>query len=99
MSAWQRDTASTLRGCLGSVLRSKFDFSSFDGIAAAYERAFGPSQRLQDLAGSLKRIEQVRHLIVHRGGITDERFLKLPILRHVRTQLSALQWSKYETIW
>jgi hypothetical protein len=65
-----------LRGCLGSVLRSKFDFTSFDGIAAAYEHAFGPSQNLQDLADSLKRLEQIRHLIVHRGGITDEKFLK-----------------------
>jgi hypothetical protein len=66
-----------LRGCLGSVLKSKFDFTSFDGIAEAYLKAFGECKELQELGKDLKRLEQVRHLIVHRGGLVDEKFVYL----------------------
>lgn len=68
-----------LRKCLGTVLKSKFDFSSFEGIQTAYKQAFGTSEL--DDHQELKELEQVRHLIVHRGGITDEKFLRITKLK------------------
>jgi hypothetical protein len=68
-----------LRRCLGTLLKSKFDFTSFEGIEAAYKQAFGTDelQGFQDL----KELEQVRHLIVHRGGVVDEKFLRVTNLK------------------
>lgn len=66
-----------LRRRLGTLLRSKFDFTSVDGIVKAYERAFGECEALEALSGELKELEHTRNLIVHRGGIVDERFLNV----------------------
>lgn len=65
-----------LRRCLGTVLKPKFDFTKFGGITAAYTQTFGTCGDLEKYC-KLKELEQVRHLIVHRGGVADEKFLKL----------------------
>ena len=67
-----------LRGSLGTVLKSKFDFTSVTGILKAYRAACG---RVSEIEGtlshpSLSRLEATRHLIVHRAGIIDEEFKK-----------------------
>ena len=64
-----------LKGKLGSVLRSKFDFTRVQGIREAYRPIFQ-----KDVLGSaadpskLAILEATRHLIVHRAGIVDEEF-------------------------
>jgi len=64
-----------LRHCLGTLLKPRFDFSSVPGITDAYERAFGKSKQPESLKHSdLRLLEQMRHLIVHRGGAADARF-------------------------
>lgn len=70
-----------LRRSLGTVLRSKFDFSSLAGIEAAYEQGFGASGNLEDEHHTLAELEQVRHLIMHRGGVADEKFVKITKLK------------------
>jgi len=87
-----------LRRSLGTVLRPKFDFTSFDGISSAFEQAFGRCEELQELESSLKELEQVRHLIVHRGGIVDDKFLKiskLKVRRNTALRLSVGQVRDY----
>jgi hypothetical protein len=66
-----------LRHSLGTILKAKFEFSSFDGIKAAYTQAFGTCGELEDQRDALKELEQVRHLIMHRGGIADPRFVTM----------------------
>jgi hypothetical protein len=70
-----------LRRCMGTLLKSKFDFTSVDGIVKAYTRAFETCDALNSLEGQLKELEQTRNLIVHRGGIVDEKFLSLAKVR------------------
>ena len=87
-----------LRRSLGTILRPKFDFTSFDGIASAFEQAFGRCEALQKREGRLKELEQVRHLIVHRGGIVDDKFLKiskLKVRRNTALRLSVGQVRDY----
>jgi hypothetical protein len=65
-----------LRRKLGTILRPKFDFTSVEGVQSAYKKAFGTCGELEKYS-SLKDLEQVRHLIVHRGGIADDQFMKV----------------------
>lgn len=69
-----------LRRHLGTILKSKFDFRSCDGIQSAYKQAFGNCGKPPEWA-TLKELEQVRHLIVHRGGVVDSKFAKVTNLR------------------
>lgn len=63
-----------LRSCMGTLLQSKFDFSGVDGIRRAY-KVFEKAP-LDALDGrDIAELEATRHLIVHRGGIVDQRFL------------------------
>jgi hypothetical protein len=73
-----------LRHCLGTLLKSRFDFTSVGGILKAYDRTFGACQKLEALQGNLKELEQIRNLIVHRGGVVDDRFLTLTKIRAKR---------------
>jgi hypothetical protein len=73
-----------LRRHLGSALKKKFEFTKYQGILEAYCKAFGPCPELEQFGDELKQLEQVRHLIVHRGGITDDQFIKLSQLK-IRT--------------
>jgi hypothetical protein len=70
-----------LRRRLGTVLKAKFDFSSIDGIQAAYKQAFGTCGGLEGFHDVLMELEQVRHLIVHRGGVADAKFAKITKLK------------------
>lgn len=70
-----------LRRRLGTLLKPKFDFTSVDGIAKAYQKAFGEFPALEDLSGELNELEHTRNLIVHRGGIVDEKFLRATNLK------------------
>jgi len=60
---------------MGTLLRPKFDFTSADGIVKAYTKAFGESVELASFRADLQELEQIRNLIVHRGGIVDDKFL------------------------
>lgn len=84
-----------LRRSLGTVLRSKFDFSSVDGIEVAYKQAFGIVSPLHETdCATLSELEQVRHLIVHRGGVADDKFLKLTKLKVRRAKILSLALSQ-----
>ncbi len=75
-----------LRNCLGSILKTKFDFTSVSGIKKAFKSAFSETDELFELLDEplLTELEATRHLIVHRAGVVDEEFkrragAKLPI--------------------
>jgi len=65
-----------LRGCLGDILKSKFDFTSVSGIQKAYGAIFGESEALKKSTEvpELRELEVVRHLIVHKAGIIDDEY-------------------------
>jgi hypothetical protein len=65
-----------LRKSLGTILKSKFDFGKFDGVRSAYKQVFKTYGELDNFP-HLRELEQVRHLIVHRGGVADDRFIRL----------------------
>jgi hypothetical protein len=67
-----------LRNALGTVLRSKFDFTSVAGIQGGYEAAFGKAARLVEILGDkeLIRLEVTRHVVVHRAGIVDGEYVR-----------------------
>jgi hypothetical protein len=67
-----------LRKRMGTVLRSKFDFTSVSGMRQAYIAAFGDKKELSSIFAEpeLMQLEAFRNLIVHRGGIVDEEYLK-----------------------
>ncbi len=68
-----------LRGRVGSALVTKFQFSSVEGLRRAFSAISEKNNRLEDVFGSpdLFLLETVRHLIVHRAGIVDEKFQRL----------------------
>ncbi len=65
-----------VRDKLGSILRSKFAFTSVTAIRKAYSSAFGKPAGLETALArpELSVIEATRHLIVHRGGLVDEEY-------------------------
>ncbi len=67
-----------LRSVLGSVLASKFDFTSAQGIGVAYRAAFGEQPELSSIlsAALLERLEATRHVIVHSAGWVDAEFCR-----------------------
>jgi hypothetical protein len=83
-----------LRRSLGTILKSKFDFSGFDGIEAAYKQAFGTCGDLEKYIDTLKELEQVRHLIVHRGGVADGKFVKATKLKAKPDKMLSLKLSR-----
>lgn len=83
-----------LRRSLGTILKSKFDFSSFAGVEAAYKQAFGACGELENYGDTLKELEQVRHLIVHRGGVADGKFVKATKLKARPDKTVSLKLSK-----
>ena len=75
-----------LRHCMGTLLKSKFDFTSLHGIRQAYRSTFPKSQTISRALDNneLFLLEMKRHLIVHRAGLVDENFInktgiKLPL--------------------
>ena len=67
-----------LRRKLGTVLRTKFDFTSVAGIRQAYKAAFEDHDTLTQILVDPKvmHLEATRHLIVHGGGLVDEEFVR-----------------------
>jgi hypothetical protein len=65
-----------LRNCMGTILRSKFDFTGAPGIKNAFQAAFVDSEELIGMLSDsvLCELEVTRHLIVHRAGIVDEQY-------------------------
>ena len=67
-----------LRGCLGTILKSKFDFTGISGIQKAY-KVFVPNDEfiLKVLAQpEIRELEATRHVVVHRAGRVDEEYRK-----------------------
>jgi hypothetical protein len=84
-----------LRHSLGTILKPKFDFRSFSGIEDAYNQAFGACGKpLEEYRITLKELEQIRHLIVHRGGVVDERFAQVSKRRVMPDKIVPLRLSQ-----
>ncbi len=68
-----------LRNRMGTVLREKFHFGNVAGVRGAYAAAF--EKEATALAAldnrDLLRLEATRHLVVHRGGIIDDDYLRV----------------------
>src|SRR5262249_32108698 len=77
-----------LRGCMGRVLKPKFDLTSLSNIKKAYFSAFEKSKQIDALftAQDLNLLEASRHVIVHRAGIVDGEF-------EGRTKAMGISWS------
>ncbi|MFH1799637.1 MAG: hypothetical protein ABH891_02150 [Candidatus Omnitrophota bacterium] len=66
---------------LGALLSEKFDFTSLKGMRKAYKAIRIGSKSDEDFLNTafqdgtvLKRMESIRHLIAHRGGIIDSEY-------------------------
>ncbi len=67
-----------LRRSLGTVLRTKFDFTGVSGIQKAY-KVFVPNDEFIEKVlaqPELSEMEATRHVIVHRAGKVDEDYRK-----------------------
>jgi hypothetical protein len=67
-----------LRHCLGTVLKTKFDFTGVSGIRKAY-KVFVPNNDLIERVFAdprLGTLEATRNLIVHKAGKVDEEYKK-----------------------
>jgi len=66
-----------LTNVMGDLLRPKFDFTSVSGIEKAFRTLFGTAWIGWDeeLVKQLFLIEQIRHVIQHRAGIADQKFI------------------------
>jgi len=65
-----------LRSCLGTVLKSRFDFTAVSGIQKAY-KVFVPNDEFIEKVltqRELSELEAARHVIVHRAGRVDEEY-------------------------
>lgn len=67
-----------LRGCLGTLLVQKFDFTGVSGIRKAFRAAFGNKPNFDQFLSDnrLSRLEATRHLIVHRAGLVDDEYIR-----------------------
>jgi hypothetical protein len=65
-----------LRHCLGTVLKSKFDFTGVSGIQKAYKVFVPNDEFIQRVLSQpeLGELEATRHVIVHRAGRVDEEY-------------------------
>ena len=66
-----------LRTKLGVVLEHRFDFTSVSGIEKAYCTLFGRTEKLREMFSDPRpaKVEAMRHVIVHRAGYVDERYV------------------------
>lgn len=71
---------------MGSILSSYYDFSGRDEIVKAYTHAFGKDFNEISKAISenseLRRLQGIRNLIVHSGGIVDESYKRATATNH-----------------
>jgi hypothetical protein len=64
---------------MGTILRSRFEFSSLDGIREAYASAFDKESAEIDRAlinKSLDALSAIRNVIVHRDAQADQEYIK-----------------------
>jgi hypothetical protein len=64
-------------GKMGTILKSKYGFDKLDSIRDAYSEAFGDkaiNAIIEDK--TLTALSLVRNLIVHKGGVVDDDYLK-----------------------
>lgn len=73
---------------MGSLLKRRFDFTSTNGINLAFDACFGDrekgskqeraeKEKARKLAcKALSDVEQMRHLILHKGGLVDHSFIE-----------------------
>jgi hypothetical protein len=68
-----------LRSHIGDLLKPRINFSDLEEIQKAYSAAFGKESPLgATLADkNLLTLETTRHLVVHRGGLVDEKYNKI----------------------
>jgi hypothetical protein len=67
-----------LRNCLGTILRTKFDFTSVSGIRKAYQ-VFAPIDDFVEKVFATPRLaelEATRHVIVHKAGKIDTEYCR-----------------------
>lgn len=71
------DSGFSLQGRLGTLFAEHQKFTSVEGIQRAYKAAFGWTRKPPTLVHKdvLVRIETMRHVIVHNGGIIDREVL------------------------
>jgi hypothetical protein len=67
-----------LRNHVGDMLKPRVDFSDIKEIQKAYLAAFGRNITLEGALAdkNLLILEATRHLVVHRGGLVDEKYNK-----------------------
>ncbi len=66
-----------VRDHVGDILATKYNFNKLDELKGAYSRAFGKDSSTARLLfdQKLRMASQVRHVLVHRGGIADQEFI------------------------
>ena len=67
-----------LVGKLGTILRQHFDFSSVRGLQQAFRCIFRRTENVEEIGFHepvVSECENVRNVIVHRGGLADSKFL------------------------
>jgi hypothetical protein len=65
-----------LRKCLGTLLKSKFDFTGISGIRKAYKVFVSNDSFIEQVLSrpELDELEAARHVIVHRAGRVDQEY-------------------------
>ena len=68
-----------LRNHIGDMLKPRVDFSDIKEVKRAYAAAFGDDTSLQGALAdkNLLVLAATRHLVVHRGGVVDEKYNKI----------------------
>ena len=78
--SWLQRVEYDTRNSMGTLLRHKFDFASFDDVKNAYTVAWSAaddSAKIKVILGDqdLDLLQSIRNLLVHRGGVVDRKFL------------------------
>jgi hypothetical protein len=63
---------------VGDILADRFTFTNFSELKRAYDAAFGKGSSISNIVNDpkLHLASQIRHVLVHRGGIVDDDFLR-----------------------
>jgi len=57
------------------IVEKNLDFQNLEGVSNIYQKVFGEEIFKEEELIHLKKIFQIRHLIIHRGGIVDSSFI------------------------
>lgn len=61
---------------MGTILREKYNFSDARDVKKAYDQAFKFDASKLNFLSDLHELAQCRHLILHRAGIIDNKFIQ-----------------------